>query len=203
MEQQIKITAEILQHDKASCRFIVERPLLKNGFVRFRDAAGSKGSPLAEALFAVEGVVGVMIQHNEVTVTSQTPVDWRKSGPLVGAAIRSFLASGKEAVSEAALKSAPAEDVLRQKVQGFLDANVNPAVASHGGFITLLDVKGSDLYIQMGGGCQGCGMANVTLREGVESSLRQNFPEIGSIYDITDHSSGDNPYYSASRNLER
>lgn len=197
MEQQIKITAEILQHDKSSCRFIVERPLLPKGFIRFRDAAGAKGSPLAEALFAVEGVVGVMIQHNEVTVTSQIPVDWRKSGPLVGSAIRTFLQSGKTAVSEEALQSAPAEDVLRQKVQSFLDENVNPAVASHGGFITLLDVKGKDLYIQMGGGCQGCGMANVTLREGVESSLRQSFPDIGQIYDITDHSSGDSPYYSA------
>ncbi len=196
MESQIKITAEILQHDKSSCRFIVERPLLPQGFVRFRDAAGSKGSPLAEALFAVEGVIGVMIQHNEITVTSQEPVDWRKTGPLIGAAIRAFVQSGKPAISEDALKSAPPEDVLRQKVQTFLDVNVNPAVASHGGFITLLDVKGSDLYIQMGGGCQGCGMANVTLREGVESSLRQSFPEIGQIFDITDHSSGDSPYYS-------
>ncbi len=141
-----------------------------------------------------------MIQHNEITVTSQEPVDWRKTGPLIGAAIRAFVQSGKPAISEDALKSAPPEDVLRQKVQTFLDVNVNPAVASHGGFITLLDVKGPDLYIQMGGGCQGCGMANVTLREGVESSLRQSFPEIGQIYDITDHTSGDNPYYSTQNN---
>ncbi len=199
MEQQIKITAEILQHDKTSCRFIVERPLLPQGFVRFRDAEGAKGSPLAEGLFAVSGVIGVMVQHNEITVSSQPPVDWRKVGPLVGAAIREFMQSGKPAVAEEALKNAPAEDVLRTKVQGFLDENVNPAVASHGGFITLLDVKGQDLYIQMGGGCQGCGMANVTLREGVESSLRQNFPEIGQIFDITDHSSGENPYYGSVR----
>ncbi len=196
MEQQIKITAEILQHDKTSCRFIVERPLLPQGFVRFRDAEAAKGSPLAERLFAVPGVVGVMVQNNEITVSSQPPVDWRKAGPLVGAAIREFMQSGQPAVAENALKNAPAEDVFRQKVQGFLDENVNPAVASHGGFITLLDVKGQDLYIQMGGGCQGCGMATVTLREGVESSLRQNFPDIGQIYDITDHSSGENPYYS-------
>ena len=75
--------------------------------------------------------------------------------------------------------------------------SVNPAVASHGGYITLMDVKGNNLYIQMGGGCQGCGMATVTLREGVETSLRQNFPEVGEILDITDHSSGENPYYSS------
>src|SRR5437879_5632898 len=196
MEQQIKITAEILQHDKSSCRFIVERPLLPNALARFRDKDRAKGSPLAERLFAIEGVIGVLIQHTEVTVTSQIPVDWRKTGPLVGAAIREHIQSGKPAVSEGALQNAPAEDVLRQKVQKFLDEQINPAVASHGGYITLLDVQGKNIYIQMGGGCQGCGMATVTLREGVETSLRQSFPEIGEILDITDHASGENPYYS-------
>ena len=197
MEQQIKITAEILQHDKASCRFIVEKALLPDGFVRFRDKERAKGSPLAERLFAIEGVTSVMVQGSEVTVTSTPPVDWRKAGPLVGAAIRAHIQSGEPAVSPQALKDAPSEDILRQKVQKFLDENVNPAVASHGGYITLMDVRGNNLYIQMGGGCQGCGMANVTLREGVETSLRQNFPEIGEILDITDHSSGDNPYYTS------
>ncbi len=197
MEQQIKITAEILQHDKSSCRFIVEKPILPDGYVRFRDPDRAKGSPLAERLFAIEGVLGVAIQQSEVTVSSRPPVDWRKTGPLVGAAIRAHIQSGEPAISPEALKNAPSEDVLRQKVQKFLDEQVNPAVASHGGYITLMDVQGDKLFIQMGGGCQGCGMANVTLREGVETSLRQNFPEIGEILDITDHSSGDNPYYTA------
>src|ERR1700690_4524170 len=120
MEQPIKITAEILQHDKSSCRFIVERPLLPKGFGRFRDPERAKGSPLAECLFAIPGVIGVMVQDNEVTVTSQIPVDWRKTGPLVGAAIREHVPSGQQAVSEEALKNAPSEDVLRLKVQKFL-----------------------------------------------------------------------------------
>ena len=67
-----------------------------------------------------------------------------------------------------------------------------------GGYITLIDVQGKNLFIQMGGGCQGCGQANVTLRDGVETSLRQNFPDIGEILDVTDHSSGENPYYGSS-----
>jgi Fe-S cluster biogenesis protein NfuA len=194
MDPQIKITAEILQHDKASCKFIVEKPLLPDGFVRFRDPERAKGSPLAERLFALPGVLAVMIQGNEVTVTQQPPVDWRQAGPRVGAAIREHIGSGQQAVSEDALKTAPAEDVLRQKVQKFLDENVNPAVASHGGYITLMDVQGKNLFIQMGGGCQGCGQADVTLRAGVETSLRENFPDIGEILDITDHASGENPY---------
>ena len=197
MEQPIKITAEILQHDKASCKFTVEKPLLRDGYVRFKDKERAKGSPLAERLFAIEGVVVVSVKDNEVTVTRQMPVDWRQMGPLVGAAIREHLQSGQPAVGEAALKEAPAEDVLRVNIQKFLDENINPAVASHGGYITLMDVRGNNIYIQMGGGCQGCGMANVTLREGVETSLRQNFPDLGEILDITDHSSGDNPYFTS------
>ena len=197
MEQPIKITAEILQHDRASCRFIVEKALLPEGFVRFKDKDRAKGSPLAERLFAIDGVLGVMIKENEVTVTRQMPVDWRQAGPLVGTAIREHLKSGQPAVSEEALKNVSSEDVLRQKVQKFLDEQVNPAIASHGGSITLVDVQGNNLYIQMGGGCQGCGMANVTLREGVETSLRQSFPEIGEILDITDHASGESPYMAS------
>ena len=197
MTQPIKITAEILQHDRASCRFVVEKVLLPEGFARFKDPERAKGSPLAERLFALEGVLGLIVKDNEVTVTCQMPVDWRQAGPLVGAAIRAHLESGLPAVSEETLKNAPEEDLLRQKVQKFLDENVNPAVASHGGSITLIDVQGNNLFIQMGGGCQGCGMATVTLREGVETSLRQNFPEIGEILDITDHSTGENPYYNS------
>ena len=121
MEQPIKITAEILQHDKASCRFLVEKALLPNGFVRFRDKERAKGSPLAERLFAIDGVLAVMIQDREVTVTKQPPVDWRQAGAPIGAAIRAHIASGQPAISEDALKSAPAEDQLRQKVQQFLD----------------------------------------------------------------------------------
>ncbi len=203
MEQPIKITAEISQHDKSSCRFHVEKPLLPGGFVRFRDKERAKGSPLAERLFAIDGVLAVMIQDSDVTVTRQPPVDWRQVGAPIGAAIRVHLQSGQPAISEEALKTAPEEDLLRQKVQKFLDENVNPAVASHGGFITLIDVQGRNLFIQMGGGCQGCGQANVTLRDGVETSIRQNFPDIGEILDVTDHAGGENPYYGSTHYPER
>lgn len=197
MEQPIKITAEVLQHDPASCKFTVDRPLFRGGFVRFKGKERAKGSALAERLFAIEGVTAVQIQDQDVTVTRQPPVDWRQVGPLAGAAIRAHLATGQPAVSEEAVKNAPAEDVLRQKVQKVLDEQINPAVASHGGTITLLDVKGNTVYIKMGGGCQGCGAADVTLRQGIEASLREQVPEVGEILDITDHDAGENPYYTS------
>lgn len=197
MEQQVKITAEILQHDRSSCRFTVERPVLAGRFARFRDAEQSKGSPLAEAIFAVPGVLAVMIKDEEITVTHQPPVDWRKIGPLVGAAIRAFLESGKPAVAEEVFKNAPAEDVLRQKVERILAEQINPQIAEHDGYISLLDVKERTIFIKMGGRCQGCGKANATLRDGVEAALRHYIPEIEDIFDTTDHASGRNPYFAA------
>jgi len=72
-------------------------------------------------------------------------------------------------------------------------------VAGHGGVIDLIDVRGGVVYIRMGGGCQGCGMADVTLRQGIEGMLAQHIPEVRGIVDITDHTSGANPYFQASK----
>src|SRR5690242_11094395 len=107
MDSPIRITAEILQHDPASCRFTVDRPVFRDGFARFVSAERAKGSPLAERLFALEGVTAVLIQNEQVVVTKEPPVDWRASGPAVGAAIRAHFQSGKPAVSEEAIKNAP------------------------------------------------------------------------------------------------
>ena len=89
------------------------------------------------------------------------------------------------------------EDVeIRDKVQELLDSAVNPAVAGHGGYIQLIDVKDSVVYLQMGGGCQGCGMADVTLKAGVERMIREEIPEVAEVLDTTDHAAGGNPYYT-------
>jgi Fe/S biogenesis protein NfuA len=85
---------------------------------------------------------------------------------------------------------------LAERVRQVLDTQVNPTVASHGGNISLVDVEGTDIFLELGGGCQGCGMARVTLKQGVERMLRESIPEVGQIIDVTDHAAGANPYYS-------
>ncbi len=89
------------------------------------------------------------------------------------------------------------EGTIAEKIVKVLDEEINPSIAGHGGFVSLVDVKGTDVIIQMGGGCQGCGMANVTLKDGIEVSLKRAIPEITAIYDITDHADGKNPYYKS------
>jgi Fe/S biogenesis protein NfuA len=90
-------------------------------------------------------------------------------------------------------------DPKAMAIQELLDTQINPAVASHGGHIELMDVHDDIVYIRFGGGCQGCGMVSVTLNQGVEQAIREAFPEIREIVDVTDHAAGTNPYYQSSK----
>jgi Fe/S biogenesis protein NfuA len=85
---------------------------------------------------------------------------------------------------------------LAERVREVLDSQVNPAIAAHGGKIDLVDVKDTEIYLEMSGGCQGCAMSRMTLRQGVERMLRQSVPEITAVHDVTDHASGVNPYFN-------
>ena len=80
-------------------------------------------------------------------------------------------------------------------IQEVLETRINPSVAGHGGHISLIDVDDSRAYIRMEGGCQGCGMANVTLKEGVVVEIQKVVPTIREVLDVTDHAGGSNPYY--------
>ncbi len=84
---------------------------------------------------------------------------------------------------------------VAEAVHRVIETQVNPGVASHGGVVTLVDVKDNKVFIQMGGGCQGCGQADVTLRDGIVSMIREAVPEIDEVVDATDHASGEDPYY--------
>lgn len=92
---------------------------------------------------------------------------------------------------------APTDDSpLFERVQWVLDTEVNPNLASHGGHVTLEEVTGdAAVVLRFGGGCHGCGMVDVTLKQGIESALKGHFPEISAIRDATDHATGENPYY--------
>jgi len=88
---------------------------------------------------------------------------------------------------------------IKERVQHLLDTSINPGVAGHGGFVRLMDVQGNVVYLQMGGGCQGCGMADVTLKAGIERLIKEEIPEVAEVLDTTDHAAGRNPYYTPSK----
>ncbi len=85
---------------------------------------------------------------------------------------------------------------LAGRVQELLDDRINPGLASHGGVVSLVDIQEARVVLRFGGGCQGCGMADLTLKEGVSAQLKQQIPEITEVIDVTDHAAGENPYYT-------
>ncbi len=87
------------------------------------------------------------------------------------------------------------QDPLARAVQDVLDRQINPGVGSHGGMVTLVDVKDGTAFMRFGGGCQGCAAVDVTLKQGVETAVKNAVPAIQAIVDVTDHQAGANPYY--------
>ncbi len=110
-----------------------------------------------------------------------------------------------ETLSESGFKVENADESVRwddpvsQKVQKVLDERINPGVAGHGGWVELLGRKEDTVYLKLGGGCQGCGMVDVTLKQGIEVMLKEDVPEILHVVDQTDHAGGNNPYYQPSK----
>ncbi len=128
--------------------------------------------------------IGVFAPAEHFERAKSAQVDFISEGPTSGFKVTRVRAEGEES--------------LLAQLQEIIDTEINPAVASHGGVINLLDVEGKRVFIQMGGGCAGCGMADVTLKTGVEARLKQLDPEL-EVVDTTDHASGNNPYYAPTK----
>ena len=88
---------------------------------------------------------------------------------------------------------------VEEKLQTLLDQEINPSLAMHGGFAGLDRVEGDVAYITMGGGCQGCGLAKLTLADGIKATIEDRIPEIREVVDVTDHASGENPFFEAAK----
>ena len=195
----IRITAEPV--DDQRCKFVVSVPVHAGGVRRFTSPEEAKGSPLAEVIYAIPGaqVAEIIVSGNIVTVVKRATAPWQAVGKAVGAAIRSALSAGAPAVAPKPAAGGSDDDALYDRVAKLFDEQVNPMVARHGGHVELIDVQDAVVMLRMGGGCQGCGMADVTLRQGIEGMLSHSIPEVRGIVDITDHTAGSNPYFQASK----
>jgi Fe-S cluster biogenesis protein NfuA len=176
------------------CAFLVDRPVFAGESAHFGASEETRHSPLAADLLRITGVESVLIADNTVTVSTAYPVDWPALG--IGNLIRKHLRSGVPIVSEDYLRDLPSEGDLKWAIRDLLDREINPAVAQHGGFVELIDVRKNNVYLRLGGGCQGCGAADVTLKQGIEKAIRSLAPAVGEILDTTDHAAGRNPYYA-------
>ena len=134
----------------------------------------------------------VAIAEGSVDDLRGAVLDLSSSGPTAGLVIRNpnTPSPGLGLGDDIELTGTPEE-----KVRQLLDEQINPAIASHGGIANLVGVDGSRAMLELGGGCQGCGLAAVTLQQGIEKAILTAVPEITEVVDVTDHSLGVNPYF--------
>ena len=121
--------------------------------------------------------------------------------PVEGGLVLDNPNSPSPVVGTAATARPPADlsgDVA-QRVLQVLDSQINPSIASHGGHAELVAVEEGTAYLRLSGGCQGCGMASVTLTQGIEVVIKESIPEITTVVDVTDHASGTNPYFESAK----
>ena len=167
---EIKITGEPSKNGDR-CAFTVDRPVLPGESAFFSDAKlAARYSPLAADLLAIPGVESVLIADNLVTVSPRTRSTGRRSGSATSSAGTSE--PGAPIVSPDFFTTLPSEADLKWAIGDLLDREINPAVAQHGGWVELIDVKRNNVYLRLGGGCQGCGAADVTLKQGIEKAIR-------------------------------
>lgn len=121
-------------------------------------------------------------------------LDLRDGGMVLVNPNRPPAPAGGAAPANADLTSPVAQAVLR-----VLEEEINPAIASHGGMAQLVAVEDGTAYLRLGGGCQGCGMASVTLSQGIQVAIKEAVPEIHSVVDVTDHAAGSNPYFESAK----
>lgn len=138
------------------------------------------GSPLAIRLFQIEGVEGVFLGNDFVTVTKNPKKDWQVLKPALLGALMDHFTSGQPAIQtiEEKISSAGDEDEITIKIKELLDTRVRPAVAQDGGDIVFADFKDGTVYLHLRGSCAGCPSSTATLKMGIENMLRHYVPEV-------------------------
>ena len=134
-----------------------------------------------------QGGFEVVVPQSSVDLLQGATVDWVESMQGSG-----FKVENPNIVP---IGEGLAEGPLADRVKQVIEMQVNPAIASHGGSVTLVEVREDVVYLEMMGGCQGCGMAAVTLAQGIRRIIMENVTDVRDIVDVTNHDAGANPYY--------
>jgi Fe-S cluster biogenesis protein NfuA len=200
--EKIPVTAQVSPANPAVCAFTVGRPLFPGDSYNCASPEMAKGSPLLEALFALEGVSQVWVSEDRLTVQKNSDEEWPILGKRIAKTVRDLLREGRQPLVAPARARTGVEAHIRKRVREVLEAEINPSLAAHGGRVDVADVKGTTVNLIMSGGCQGCGSAAVTMRQGVERAIFSQIPEVTEVSDVTDHAAGQNPYYASSEHGE-
>jgi Fe-S cluster biogenesis protein NfuA len=172
----------------ATLKFLPGRTVMGEGTLEIRRREEADRSPLAERLFAIDGVAGVFFGSDFVTVTKAS-ADWPQLKPAILGAIMEHYLSGAPILSGAAAPAsgdgeeffAPADAETVETIKELLDTRIRPAVAGDGGDITFRGFRDGIVYLKMKGSCSGCPSSTATLKHGIQNLLRHFLPDVQSV----------------------
>ena len=167
----------------AALKFLPGRPVLEDGVADFIDRQEAGRSPLARLLFEIDGVAGVFLATEFVTVTKAGDKNWQTLKPMVLGAIMDHYTSGETTLdpsAEGAAGTADDSEIVTQ-IKELLDTRVRPSVAGDGGDIIFRSFEDGVVYLHMQGSCSGCPSSTATLKHGIENLLRYYVPEVQAV----------------------
>lgn len=167
----------------ATIKFVPGIEVLKNTTRNYTKSDNYRESPLADSLFLIEGVEGVFLGGDFISVTKLDGHDWEYLKPIVLATIMDHFVSGMPILNDSSEKpkTAVSDDALTNQIIELIDTRIRPAVAEDGGDIVFKDFKDGVVYLEMHGACSGCPSSTVTLKSGIENMLKHYVPEVLSV----------------------
>jgi len=162
--------------------------------VEYRLTFVEEGQPEPRDISVEANGIHVFMEERNVNFLSDVKIDFIESLQQTGFKVDNPKVVMPEVIAPESTPQLNTPEAIA--IKKILDTEINPAISSHGGYISLIDVKDQIAYIRMSGGCQGCGMADVTLKQGVVVAIKKAFPDILDVLDVTDHGSGKNPYFT-------
>ena len=166
----------------ATLKFLPGQPVMESGTANFTSSGEAQNSPLAMGLFGVDGVSGIFLGSDFITVTKTDDKDWEILKPQILGSIMDHFQSGKAVMTETAeqggAEESKTENDLDKKIKELIDTRVRPAVAQDGGDIIYKGFEDGIVYLHMQGACAGCPSSTVTLKHGIENMLRHYIPEV-------------------------
>jgi len=163
----------------ATLKFIPGRAVMATGTADFPNPESASRSPLAERLFQIDGVSGVFLGSDFVTVTKESGREWQLLKPAILGALMEHFTSGRPLILEPAeAATAGAESEVVAQIRELLDTRVRPAVAQDGGDIIFHGFEEGVVFLHMQGSCSGCPSSTATLKAGIENMLRHYIPEV-------------------------
>ena len=182
--------------DDSRCTLLLSRPVQVPGVRRYASASEAGDAPVARAVLGVAGIAEVIVAGDELTVTrAAASPPWSDLVARLRYAVRAAM-EHPDAMSAPAMEGPEDDDAMYAVADRVCRTEINAWVAQHGGKVELVDVQDGSVVLRMSGGCQGCGMARVTLSQGIETALRRAIPGLRGVRDVTDHAAGTRPYFS-------